>query len=320
MGALCACDGESLQGTMPGNGTTGPTSLGSPAASTVPAYTDSCWPASLPAEVQPMPPTASVADTCAATATATDWSYPQNPAGTSGDDRRYIVGRWVACSSSAAGTPPNRGIEFGANGRWRLLTVDATTGDFSPVSDGGTDSGYYYMLGIGQLDLTPEYLGGGTPATLVTFALGMAAVTFKTPGGAGMVYARATPSPLNGADNPPPTTDGACSLVGEWNVPSSSSIAGAPPAVFWFDAAGNFVVGGSGANLCDGRDSHGTYALSAGLFQLTSNVGLGCPWEYTATYSALFDPSCNQLMLTRQIDNCTGGRIFFNEPTTLTRR
>jgi hypothetical protein len=57
------------------------------------------------------------------------------------------------------------------------------------------------------------------------------------------------------------------------------------------------------------------------MFQLTSNVGLGgCPWCDTASFQAVFDVSCNSLSLTRQYDNCTGGRGYFNEPTTLTRR
>jgi hypothetical protein len=57
------------------------------------------------------------------------------------------------------------------------------------------------------------------------------------------------------------------------------------------------------------------------MFQLTSNVGFGaCAWWYTGGWPAVFDASCNQLSLTRQWDNCTGGRGYFNEPTTLTLR
>jgi hypothetical protein len=91
--------------------------------------------------------------------------------------------------------------------------------------------------------------------------------------------------------------------------------------VFSFDAAGNFVVGAPGANICDGHGGYGTYALTPGMFQLTSNIGLGgCAWWYSAGYPAVFDTSCDQLSLTPEIDNCTGGRGYFNEPTTMTRR
>ena len=336
IGALGACKDESLGGKpRPSGGTPvdASTSVGFPGsppgsafppdASTGPIYSDACWASSLPPETQPMAPTTSVADACAAgaAATATDWSYPQHPAGTNGDDRRYIVGRWAVCGTSIFGLPAHAGIEFGANGRWTLLGSDATTGALLPLSRTGSTSGYYYLLGIGQLDLVGELPGSGGQIFHVSFVSGMDAINFNGLNGLAEVYARTTPSPLNGADNPPPTASGACSMVGDWDVPANKGAVGAPASVFSFDAAGNFVAGSPTANLCDGHTAYGTYAVSGGMFQLTSNIGLGsCAWWYTAGFPAVFDATCNHLSVTRQYDNCTGGRGYFNEPTTLTRR
>jgi hypothetical protein len=294
-----------------------------PDASTGPVYSDACWASSLPQAAQPIIPQSSVADTCSAgaAATATDWSYPQAAAGTDADDRRYIVGRWAVCGASIFGVPAHAGIEFGANGRWRLLGKDPATGDLSPLARTGTTSGYYYLLGIGQLNLNGELPGGGGHFFHVTFTTGMDAMNFNDPQGTAEVYARATPSPLNGADNPPPTAAGACSMVGDWDVSANTGPVGAPATMFSFDAAGNFVMRAPGANVCDGLGPYGTYALSPGMFQLTSNIGLGsCAWWFTGGFPAAFDASCDHLSLTRQYDNCTGGRGYFNEPTTLTRR
>jgi hypothetical protein len=337
IGALGACKGESLVserrdagGTPPVDASaglvfpdaaTGP--LFPPDASTGPVYSAACWASLLPPETQPIAPASSVADACAAgaAATATDWTYPQNPAGTEGDDRRYIVGRWAVCAVSIYGLPAHDGIEFGANGRWRMLGIDTATGALVPLPRTGSTSGYYYLLGIGQLNLASELPAGGGQIFDVTFTAGMGAINFNNPQGLAEIYARTTPSPLNGADNPPPTAAGACSMEGDWDVPANNGPVGAPASVFSFDAAGNFVAGPPSANLCDGFEAHGTYALSPGMFQLTSNIGLGaCPWSDTAGFPAAFDASCNHLSLTRQYDNCTGARGYFNEPTTLTRR
>lgn len=65
---------------------------------------------------------------------------------------------------------------------------------------------------------------------------------------------------------------------------------------------------------------YGTYRLSSGLFQLTSNVGMGlCHWWFDAAYPATFDASCTQVKLTQAYDNCTGGRGYLNGQTTLTK-
>jgi hypothetical protein len=171
------------------------------------------------------------------------------------------------------------------------------------------------MLGTGQLNLAAELAGGATPY-VVTFTAALDAIKFDDPSGSAAVYARTTPSPLNGADNPPPTAAGPCSMVGDWLLPSSTAGVG---TVFSFDDAGNAVAGTTTENLCQSSYPFATYALAPGAFEITSNTG-GCPWWYTATYQAAFDASCNQLALLPRTDNCTGGRVYLTSPTTLTRR
>ncbi len=296
-----------------------------PDASTGPVYGTACWEGSLPPEVQPIQPTSSVADACTAGAAATpsDWTYPQSAAGTNGDDRRYIVGRWAVCDQSISGLPAHAGLEFGANGRWRMLSVDPATGALVAMARSETTSGYYYLLGIGQLEPHGEVPGDGRHIFLVTFTAGMSALNFNAPTGLAEVYARETPSPLDGADNPPPTEAGSCSMVGDWELPgnvvqTNQGPTTGPPTVFSFDAAGNVMFGGE--NICDVHYFFGTYALSPGMFQLTSNAPGTCAWDYTAGYPAAFDATCQHLSLTRQYDDCTGGRIYFNQPSILTRR
>ena len=334
VGALGACGGEQLGGARRDAG--GTSSIGTTTmdastrplsgdASTAPVYSDACWAPSLPAEPQPILPASILVNACAAGTGTPSWSYPQDPVGAEADDRRYIVGRWMTCNGSPPNLPTHEAIEFGANGRWRLLAVDGSVtslpppGALIPLAGTGT-SGYYYLLGSGQLDLDIEDPGGGGWSFFVAFTAGMDTLQFSN-GGSTTVYARTAPSPLNGADNPPPTTAGACSMVGTWDVPANDGPISAPAAVFSFDAAGNFVAGPEGANLCDGHTMYGTYALSLGMFQLTSNVGFGsCAWWFTGAFPATFDASCDHLSLTRQYDGCTGGRGYFNLPTTITRR
>ena len=136
VGAVGACGSRPLEGGPPGMGGTsgfdasivvpdasaGP--IFPPDASTGPVESAACWASSLPAPVQPIPPHTAVMDACAvgAAAATTDWIYPYDPSGTNGDDRHYIVGRWAVCSQSIFGLARHDGIEFGANGRWRLLS------------------------------------------------------------------------------------------------------------------------------------------------------------------------------------------------------
>jgi hypothetical protein len=293
-------------------------------ASTAPVYSDACWVGSLPPQPLPILPTSMVVEACAAGTGTPAWSYPQDPAGNSADDRHYIVGRWSTCNAGLSFLPAHSVIEFGANGRWRLLAFDSRGNTLStgliPVAGSGT-SGYYYLLGTGQLDLNADESPGGSRILSVSFTAGMGTLRFTDNQGSPPVYVRTTPSRLNGADNPPPTVAGGCSMVGTWDVPANNGPVPAPASTFSFDSAGNFVAGAAGADLCDGHTLYGTYALSAGMFQLTSNVGFGvCAWWYTGGWTADFDASCDHLSLTREYDNCKGGRGYFNEPTTLTRR
>lgn len=153
-----------------------------PDASAGPVNSAACWASSLPPPVQPIPPHTTVMDACAvgAAAASTDWAYPKDPAGTNGDERRYLVGRWAVCSQSIFGLAPHAGIEFGANGRWRMLALDATTGALVPMDRSQTTSGTYDMLGSGQLDLAAE-LGGGATIYPVTFTAALDAINFNNP-------------------------------------------------------------------------------------------------------------------------------------------
>jgi hypothetical protein len=142
-------------------------------------------------------------------------------------------------------------------------------------------------------------------------------------------YARAQPSPSNGWDNPPSLTSGACSLVGSWDTsetPTTGELAPPQqrmPASFSFDDAGNFVAAPEeGVDLCTSHPMYGTYDLSLGIFQLTTNVGLGvCSLWLDAAYAVSFSTDCARMTTTmNHWDNCTGGRRYFNSPTTLVKR
>jgi hypothetical protein len=107
-------------------------------------------------------------------------------------------------------------------------------------------------------------------------------------------------------------------MVGTWDVPATTL---APAATLSFDEAGNFVGGPAGSDLCSSHTMYGTYWLSAGIFELTTNTGMGiCPWWYAAAYQARFASGCGQLTLMDIEDDCTGGRGYFDIQTTLTKR
>src|SRR4051812_19637805 len=268
VGVLGACEAQQLGGGRRNAGAPGPTGTGTIDASSR-VYGDACWSASLPAETQPILPASNVIESCAAGTGAQPWSYPPS-SGASNDDRRYIVGRWVACNAGLPQLPAHAAIEFGANGRWRLLAIDGSVNPLPspatliPLAGTGT-SGYYYLLGNGQLDLNAEDPAGPGWVVFVSFTAAMDTLQFTNSGGppASAAYARTTPSPFNGADNPPPTTAGACSMVGTWDVPPNDGPIPAPAAVFSFDAAGNFVAGPGGTDGCDGgHPMYGAHALS----------------------------------------------------------
>jgi hypothetical protein len=275
-----------------------------------------CWSNQLPAQVQPRLPQAAVADICAAAAAtpATSWTLASGLTEYA-DGRAFIVGRWASCDKES-GFPSvaHTGLEFGANGRWRLLDTDST-GALVPSSAAGS-TGYYYLLGIGQINMTGESLSPIESRT-VKFAVGLEGLRFE--GSTAATYARTQPSPQNGNDNLPSVSDGTCSMVGTWDLPKQGA---ASAASFSFDAAGNFVGGAFGSDLCAGHTMYGTYQLLPGQFELATSSGLGtCQWSDSATYPApSFSADCSSVTLTRQYDNCTGGRIYFNQVTTMMRR
>jgi hypothetical protein len=268
-----------------------------------------------------------VADACKAAA-AGPWSYPSTVAlggpGSNDDARAPLVGRWATCGKKGAfSTLSHAGIEFGANGRWRLLKTDSS-GALVPVDPLVAGAmGRYHAFGSGQLDLVSEGVEPGQIA-FVKFTADMHALRYgggSMPGAPKGDYGRAQPSPLNGNDNPPSVSDGKCSMVGTWDVPANTAMPTAKAASIAFDAAGNFVGGPLGSDLCAAHTMYGTYRLAPGLFQLTSNVGMGgCYWAMGAGYAATFDETCTTVKLAREYDGCTGGRGYLNEPTTLTRR
>ncbi len=280
-----------------------------------------CWDDQLPPEVQPILPTASVSTSCAAAPKLMQWNPPVADGGilNDADARAAIVGRWMACSPGdrAFSSTPHAGIEFGANGRWRLLVADSS-GAIVPTTSTGTEAqGRYYALATGQIDLhdngftssSTEFITLSPDGNALQATLGPTADSF---------YARTSPSPNNGDDNLPSTTDGTCSMVGTWDL---AMTAASPAGTFSFDALGNFVGGPPGEDLCMSHTMYGTYRLSPGLFQITENIGMGvCKWWFDAGYPAAFDATCTHLALQQYLDNCTGGRGYFNGETTLTKR
>lgn len=65
---------------------------------------------------------------------------------------------------------------------------------------------------------------------------------------------------------------------------------------------------------------YGTYQLTPGMFQLTSNVGTGlCHWWFWAGYPSKFDGDCSHLTTMQLYDNCTGGRGYLSGTAVMTR-
>ena len=212
---------------------------------------------------------------------------------------------------------PHAGIEFGGNGRWQLLTKDAS-GALVPLAA----RGYYYVLGSGQLNIANES-SFGEIGDLVAFADGNRdVVRFDGGQGTSGIYARVAPSPTNGDDNIPSVSDGHCSMVGSWDVPANPNAPSAPASVWSFDELGHFVVDAPGDDLCGPHTMWGTYRLGTDFgFQITSNWNLGlCDWWFTAAYPDSFSADCSTLHLVQMSDNCTGGRGYLNGATALRRR
>jgi hypothetical protein len=290
-----------------------------------------CWEGRLPPEPQPPAPQLTVAEACQLAAATTSWSFPGSGMGTTSghnDDRNgEIVGRWVACGTAdtAVSTVPHVGVEFGGNGRWRLLGA-GPNGSLVPLATGGN----YYTLAGGQLDLAEDT--PGMSVTSVSLANGSRDVlrfgpSDFTPDGAPGLYARTAASPTNGDDNLPSLSDGRCSMVGTWAVPANLPTPSEPASRWSFDGLGNFVVGAPTDDVCGPHTMWGTYSLSSGgdlssgsFFQITSNWNLGlCDWWFTAGYPAAFSADCSKVTLVQTFDNCTGGRGYLNGTTTLTR-
>jgi hypothetical protein len=283
-------------------------------------------------------PMYSFAESCERAMKSTSWGRPaglQADAGPNrGDNKAFLVGRWAACNGAAPA-----GVEFGTNNRWRLLARDAS-GAYVPVSgDPPSSRGNFYLLGDnGQLNLDDDQLVTwlADPSAVEEAEDSLAATSFVealpdrealriSSGGSFLsagIYARIAPSPARGWDNPPTLTSQSCQLVGTWDATSAAG-GSARNASFAFDGAGNFVgAPGTGADLCATQPMYGTYALTPSAFELTTNVGMGqCQFWFAAQYRITFDPTCTKAQLDRATyDNCTGGRGYFNEPTTLVKR
>ncbi len=75
-----------------------------------------CWASQLPAEVQPIPPSMEIDESCARNRNAAWMSAP--PTDYDMDGRADLVGRWVPCDLGDFSGQPHQGVEFGANGRF----------------------------------------------------------------------------------------------------------------------------------------------------------------------------------------------------------
>jgi hypothetical protein len=308
--------GSAGHGLTGGNG--GGDALGTMGRVLRPRAAATCF-AGAPVPLRPIQPQASAAESCAAALSASaQWSYPSPDSAEGVDDRGRLTGRWVNCGTTTFVGPPGRGVEFGGNGRWRLLEQDPT-GSLVPDTSANA-TGYYVVLGTGQTDIRYDDPSMASPIFFLAFTPGMDAVRFQDDFGAPIaIYARAEPSPENGGDNPPSVSDGRCSMVGTWDLPANNPTPQAPRAWITFDPAGNFT-GAPVDSDCPGYTFYGTYELTPQLFQLTSNVGMGqCSWWFNAAFPATFDDRCDHLTVVQHLDNCTGGRGWFNGTTTLTR-
>jgi hypothetical protein len=275
-----------------------------------------CWYGQLPPEIQPILPKLTIAEACRGT------SYPTPNQGMPpvADLRSRLVGRWIACGTGGLSMLAHTGIEFGPNARWRLLTTDPS-GALVPMTMEGAH-GRYAAPTDQQLDLRDEGYEGVVSGTFfISYSNGLDAFQIGGDRNALSTYARTNPAPNNGRDNVPSVTDGICSMVGDWDVPANTVTPMVPAATLSFDAQGNFVGGPQGSDLCAGHTMYGTYRLSKGLFQITTNVGMGlCQFWSDAGYPAEFDPGCTKLTTHQTFDNCTGGRGYFNGTITIVKR
>ena len=306
--------------------------------STAPADV-ACWESQLPPEDEPIQPTAAPSMTCENYPGITQWNAPGPDGGVlyAGDGRAAIIGRWVTCSGGAGSggsgsqttdtstfsSDPHAGIEFGGNGRWRLLVLDSSGAVVPTTATDIHAQGRYYALSTGELNLRDN---GAAYLDTMFVKLSPDGNTLQITSESGSdgaaaygaaYYARTTPAANNGDDNLPSTTDGTCSMVGTWELAMTSQ---SPAGTFSFDELGNFVGGVPGTDLCSSHTMYGTYRLSPGLFQFTENYDMGgCAWWFDAGFMTSFDATCTHLTLVQEYDNCTGARGYFNGTTTLTK-
>jgi hypothetical protein len=266
-----------------------------------------CWNQILPPIPVPLPvtePDFEAACARAASADPSEWSPEGEGTARYGDAQANIIGRWKPCPMPPQSEPPL--IEFGGNRRYRFYLEQE--GSIDPVG-----SGVFYLLDSGQLELR------NPPSTFIN---GTAFVSFLDEWQAmrldGWTYARIEASAQNGLDNPPSVFDGLCDMTGVWDT---LSIEYGEPFSISFDSFGNFVVRDKGAAECLPTERSGTYDLTPGTFEITTNLGLGlCDWWFGASFGTRFEGACTRLTLAEMSDNCTGGRPIFGGTTVLQRR
>lgn len=274
----------------------------------IPPDADECWHEFLPPVPQPVALEESDLEAaCATAAEAPPESWSTNDAGSpSTDSQGHLVGRWQRCPDATS--PDANVLEFGGNRRFRSFHFDAV-GALE-----ARESGLFYLLGSGQLEMRNVTAGDGYRTQFLSFLEDDQAFRVD-----GAVFARIEASASNGLDNPPSVHAGACDLVGTWD--STQIEPYTMPFSISFDSAGNFVIHDPGADECSPTSRTGTYDLTSDAFELTSNVGIGlCQWWFGGGFSPVFEDDCTRLTVHETWDNCTGGRGYFGGTTVLEKR
>ncbi len=243
----------------------------------------------------------------------------------SGDARELLVGRWRLCGGTAYyGGSEHEGIEFGSNGRNRLLR--SSGGRLIP--SGNDARGVYYLLGSGQFMQRGELFVAGY-ATFASFdpTFSVLQLAQEVEGDLSPLrYVRVAPDEAGAADNTFSTEAAGCSMVGVWDtvLPSAN-----PGAAFAFNERGEWFGGEYGSDLCAAHTMSGTYNLETrggpvfdnfdmppeSEFELVTNFGAGsCQFWLSAGFLPTFSSDCNRVRLQPLWDNCTGGRGYLNPP------
>jgi hypothetical protein len=267
-----------------------------------------CWSPGPAKDLLPRLPAESQAVACSKPPPAA-WSV-------AADVEANLVGRWASCGAVVLGGAQAAGLEVGGNLRWRVLGLDAS-GQLVPRPD----------LGIGRLQVLPQTAqvnfelettaAGGVYPTFAGFTADGSTMSLVDSAGSPASDARVDAAPNNGDDNPPPTFDGRCSLVGTWDYAASAGAMGS----LSFDPYGNWVGGGVGADLCAGHTMDGTYVLRPGSMEFVTVDDHGiCAPEWGMGKVPTFDADCTHVTLAEAYDNCTGARSEFNYDLALTKR